>query len=127
MAYTNIARDRYNDGSDLTCHATTKITGKTFVTYAGEMHRDLITVTTADAGGPVAGVAKYDADAETLIGVARGSSRIITVTAGAPLAAGDKVEVGDGGKAVPLADGDLAGFSVAPAEADTDALISLAY
>ncbi|MCT1683256.1 DUF2190 family protein [Corynebacterium appendicis] len=127
MGYTNIARDLYNDGSDITCHATTEITGKTFVTYAGEMRRDLIAVTTAATGDPVAGVAKYDADAEELIGVARGASRIITVTAGAPLVAGDKVEAGAGGKAVPLADGDLAGFAVAPAQPDTDALISLAY
>lgn len=127
MGYTNIARDRYNDGSDITCYATAPVSGKTFVTYSGEMNRDLITVATATAGGAVAGVAKYDADADTAVGVARGASRIITITAGAQLAAGDKVEVGDGGKAVPQESGDIVGFAVAPAQANTDALISLAY
>ena len=127
MSYNNISHDRYNDGSDITCHATTAITGKTLVTYAGALKDGLITVKTAPAGGHIAGVAKYDAANGTKFGVARGSSRILTITTATALNAGDKVQVGDKGKATIATDGEVIGFAVAPATAGTDALISLAY
>lgn len=127
MSYKNIAHDRYNDGSDISCRAVATITGKTFVAYSGDLKDGLISVATATAGEPVAGVAKYDAKAGNNVGVARGSARVITITAGADLTAGTKIQVGESGKAVPAVDGDIVGFAVAPAAADTDALISLAY
>ncbi|WBT08983.1 hypothetical protein PAB09_01120 [Corynebacterium sp. SCR221107] len=97
--YTNQMLDRFNPGTDLTAVTATAVTGKTFLGYAGAMTRDLITVTTATAGKPTAGVAKYDADTNTLVGVARGAGRIVTVTAETQLVAGDPIAVGTAGKA----------------------------
>jgi hypothetical protein len=59
-------------------------------------------------------VAKYNQDAEQTVGVARGSSRIVTVTADGAITAGTAIIVGDGGKAQAYA---------TPAEGDTDPVI----
>lgn len=125
--FTNVMRDRFNPGTDLTAVATVTVTGKTFLSYAGPMNNSLITVAPATAGQNTAGVAKYDANADDLVGVARGSGRIVTVTAGAALTAGTGVEVGEGGKAIPATTGTIVGWAVDNATADTDALISLAH
>ncbi|QXB18934.1 hypothetical protein SAMN04488531_0497 [Corynebacterium coyleae] len=124
--YTNQTRDRFNPGTDLTAVAAVDVTGKTFVAYAGPMRKGNITVRPAAAGKPVAGVAKYDATTDHLVGVARGSSRVLTVTTDTPLTAGDPVEVGDGGRATKAITGTVVGWAADNAEANTDALISLA-
>lgn len=125
--YRNQMHERFNPGTDLTANVTEDVTGKTFVTYAGAMQQGIITVKPAPAAAATAGVAKYDAAKGDLVGVARGSSRIVTVTAGAALTAGTPVEVGDGGKAVPASAGVTVGWAVDDAKADEDALISLAH
>lgn len=123
--YQNIMQDRFNPGTDLTAVADTAVTGKTFVTIAGPMKGGNITVETATAAGAVAGVAKYDAAAGEFVGVARGSSRVVTVTAAAAIVAGAPVEVAANGHAVTATTGAVVGYAVDTAEATGDALISL--
>ncbi|AGP31523.1 capsid cement protein [Corynebacterium terpenotabidum] len=127
IGFKNPARDRYNDGSDITAQATAAVVGKTFATIAGDLTAEgLPTVKTAATGGNTVGVVKYDADAGEKVGVARGSSRVITVTAGGAITAGDEVAVGAGGKAVKAAEGAVVvGYSFNTVAAGADALVSL--
>lgn len=125
--YTNQMRDSFNPGTDLTAVAAENIAGKTFVAYAGPMRNGNITVRPATAGADIAGVAKYDAAADTLVGVARGAGRVLTVTAAGTLAAGDPVEVDATGRATKAGNGAVVGWAVDNAKPDTDALISLAH
>lgn len=124
--YRNVMRDRFNPGTDLTAYAQDTITGKTLVSYAGPMKQGNIAVATAAAGAAVAGVAKYDADAEELVGVARGSGRVVTIHAATSLTAGDPVEVADGGGVTTTSTGTTIGWAADNADAGADALISLA-
>lgn len=126
--YNNHARDRYNDGSDITVKATADVTGKRFAAISGDLDDGLITIGTAAPGTNTVGVIKYDAAAGELVGIARGSSRVITVTTGAAITAGDDVQVGDGGRAIPApaeSTGIIVGYSVNTVAAGADALISL--
>lgn len=125
--YRNEMRDRFNPGTDLTAVAAGAVVGKTFAAYSGPMIDGNISVATAAAGSAAAGVIKYDADVEEFVGVARGSGRVVTVTAGAALTAGEAVEVGPGGAAIPATAGMVVGWAVDNAEMATDALISLAH
>lgn len=133
MRFQNQMHDRYNPGTDLTCHATTAVTGKTFATIAGPMDHGLINVTTATNGGPVAGVFKYDQDANQTVGVARGSSRVVTVTADGPITAGSPVVVGSSGKATAYSAPDdsepaalIVGYAVDTVDDGDDTPVSLA-
>lgn len=127
IGFNNIARDRYNDGSDITAQATATVVGKTFATVAGDLTAEgLLTVKPAVTGGNTVGVVKYDADTGQKVGVARGSSRVITVTAGDAITAGDEVAVGADGKAVKATeDAVVVGYSFNTVDAGADALVSL--
>ncbi|PAY24654.1 DUF2190 domain-containing protein [Dietzia natronolimnaea] len=125
MTYNNPARDLYNDGSDITCRADAAVTGKTFAAVTGPRVDNLITIATAATGARAAGVIKYDAAADDLVGIARGSGRIITVTAGGAITAGDDVQVGTNGRAVTHTDGLVVGYAVDTATNGTDVPVSL--
>lgn len=125
MAYRNQMRDLYNDGSDITCAATAPLTGKTFAAIAGPRTGGLITIATAAAGERTCGVIKYDAEADGLVGIARGSARVVTVTAASALSAGAEVEVGTAGRAAVHDTGVAVGYLVDDVEAGADALVSL--
>lgn len=125
--FTNEMQERFNPGTDLTAVATENVVGKTFVNYSNAMQHGLISVATAQPGHAVAGVAKYDQDANNLVGVARGSGRIVTVTAETELTAGTAVQVGANGKATTATDGVIVGWVVDTATANSDALVSLAH
>ena len=127
MHYANQMRDIFNPGSDLTVIATTAVVGKTFAAISGPRSNNMLSVTTAEAGAPTIGVIKYDAAADEMVGIARGSSRIVTVTADGPIAAGSPVEVGAGGKAKTADTGSIVGWAVDTAADGDDALISLAH
>ncbi|QGS33960.1 DUF2190 domain-containing protein [Corynebacterium xerosis] len=127
MQYANQMRDIFNPGTDLTVVATTTVVGKTFAAISGPRSQNMLSVTTATAGAPAAGVFKYDADADDMVGIARGSSRIVTVTADGPITAGSPVEVGTGGKAKTADAGTVVGYAVDTAENGGDAMISLAH
>lgn len=123
--YSNPMNDIYNPGTDLTCRAAADVTGKTFAAIAGAMDGGNLTITTATAGSRIAGVIKYDAAATELVGVARGASRVVTVTAGAAITAGAQVEVGPAGAAIPHTTGEPVGYVVTTADAGADAYVSL--
>lgn len=127
MQYANQMRDIFNPGTDLTCIATSAVAGKTFAAISGPRSQNMLSVTTAKPGAPAAGVFKYDAAADNMVGIARGSSRIVTVTADGPITAGSPVEVGTGGKAKTADTGAVVGWAVDTAEDGADALISLAH
>lgn len=123
--YTNQARDTFNPGTDLTVKASTAVTGKRLATLSGDKASGHLTIKQAADGDLVAGVIKYDAPAGTLVGLARGAARIITVTAGAALTAGTEVQADANGKAIPATTGKVFGYAVTAAQPDTDAEISL--
>lgn len=125
MTYRNQMRDIYNDGSDITCSPTGDVTGKTFAAIAGPRTGGLLTIGTAPAGQRACGVIKYDATDGDLVGIARGSGRIVTVTAASTLNAGDEIEVGANGRATFHSDGVAAGYVVDDVDAGDDALVSL--
>lgn len=127
IGFNNIAHDRYNDGSDITAQANAAVAGKTFAAIAGDMTAEgLLSVKPAATGGNTVGVVKYDADTGEKVGVARGSSRVITVTAGGAITAGDEVAVGAGGKAVKATEGAVVvGYAFDSVDAGADALVSL--
>lgn len=125
MSYNNIARDYYNPGTDISATTTTAVVGKTFLKIAGPMSGNLMTVTTATAGEHTCGVAKYDAAANAPVGLARGASRIVSVTAGSAITAGSQVQVGENGKAEPLETGYPVGYAIDSVAAGDDAKISL--
>ena len=127
MHYANQMRDIFNPGSDLTVIATTAVVGKTFAAISGPRSNNMLSVTTAEAGAPTIGVIKYDAAADEMVGIARGSSRIVTVTADGPITAGSPVEVGAGGTAKTADTGSSGGWAVDTAADGDDALISLAH
>ena len=127
MRYANQMRDIFNPGTDITVVATTAVVGKTFAAISGPRSQNMLSVTTAKPGAPTVGVFKYDADADDMVGIARGASRIVTVTADGPITAGSPVEVGTGGKAKTADAGTVVGYAVDTAENGGDAMISLAH
>ena len=125
--YRNPMHDRFNPGTDITALATTDVTGKTFAAYSGAMKSGNISITTAQAGTATAGVIKYDAQTGNLVGLARGSGRVVTVKTSSELSAGDAVEVAADGTATLADTGIIVGWAADNADAGTDALISLAH
>lgn len=123
--HTNQMHDIYNPGTDLTCVATQNVKGKTFAAIAAPRGAGNIAVKTAQPGAAACGVFKYDADNEELVGIARGASRIVTITAEGTITAGAPVEVGTGGKAKAHSDGIEVGYAVDSAKDGEDAQISL--
>ena len=127
MQYANQMRDIFNPGTDITVIATDDVAGKTFAAISGPRSQNMLSVTTATAGAPTIGVFKYDAAADDMVGIARGSSRIVTVTADGAITAGSPVEVGTDGKAKTADAGTVVGYAVDSAADGDDAMISLAH
>ena len=123
--FSNPMHDIYNPGTDITAVATEAISGKTIVKVTGPMVSGLIQVAPAAAGEAAIGVAKYDADKGDKVGIARGAGRVVTITAGAAVTAGQEVEIDAKSTASPKSDGQAIGVAVDDAEAGEDAKISL--
>lgn len=121
----NLSIDVYGPGRDITGRATADVTAKRFLAITRNETDGNLAVAHATAGGRVCGVSKYDTESGDLVGIARGASRIVRVTAAAALAAFAEVQVGPDGKAAPLTDGSPVGYATTAAAADTDAHISL--
>ncbi|MFG1785686.1 capsid cement protein [Rhodococcus oryzae] len=117
--------DVYNPGRDITAVATAAVTAKRFLRITGNRSDGNIAVAHATAGGRIAGVAAADADADALVPIARGHSRVVKVTAGAAITAFAEVEVGADGKAIPATTGNAVGYAVTAAASGADAQISL--
>lgn len=100
------------------------VTGKRLVTYAPGGKGTAPNITTAVAGGVVAGVAAHDSLAGVAVNVE--STGVIPVTAGEALAAGDRVAAGADGVAVKAVDPAIViGTCTAEAAINTDAPIRL--
>lgn len=131
----------YEDGDRVTAEATAAVTGKRFVNAsANRLSGPMIPGTPqigasdpvdggniraahAAAAGAAIGVSSWDAAiGEKFDVLAEG---ILPVTAGAAIAAGQRVEVGANGTAVPLAAGVAVGVAVDGAANGADAQIKL--
>ncbi|WP_137725727.1 DUF2190 family protein [Prescottella subtropica] len=121
----NLSIDVYGPGLDITGRAAAAITAKRFLRITGNTSEGNVTVGHAPTGGRVCGVAKYDTASGDLVGIARGASRVVRVTAAGTVAAFAEVQVGADGKAAPLTDGIPVGYAITAAAPGTDALISL--
>ena len=116
----------YEPGRDITGKATAAVTGKRFLAISGNRSTDgNISVAHATAAGRVCGVSKYDAAINTLVGVMRGNSRVVSVTAAANIAAFAEVEVGTAGQAITKSSGVAVGYALTAATSGNDAEISL--
>ena len=117
----------YEPGADLTGHCSAAVTGKRFLAITGS--RDAtdnnLTVAHATAAGRTCGVSKYDAASGKKVGIMRGNSRVVFVTAAANIAAFAEVEVGSNGQAVTKSAGVAVGYAVTAATSGNDAEISL--
>jgi hypothetical protein len=126
----------FDAGEDISAEAEAAVTGKRFVDISdpqdgpANMGLDttasggLIQVSHAAAGGKVLGVASYDAAAGGRLYVIRGK-KVLPVKAGANITAGNAVEVGTNGQAIPLASGIAVGIAVDSASSGADCPIAL--
>lgn len=116
----------YEPGQDITGRASANVTGKRFLKISGNRGAaGNIAVAHADAAGRACGVAKYDAPSGEIVGVARGNSRVVEVTAEGAIAAFAEVEVGTAGRAKTIAAGKAVGYALTGAVDGADAEISL--
>lgn len=137
MSPSNLATPLYEDGDELTCFCTANVTGKTFVKISADRQAggfpagitDQITggnvsVAPAGAGDKVFGVAQYDQVSGNLVTVQR-AIKVMPVTAGAAITAGQEVQSDASGHAIPLAAGKAAGLAIGNAANTADAQIAL--
>ena len=117
--------DIYKPGTDITGRASAAVTGKRFLKISGNRAGGNIAVAHADAGGRTCGVATFDAASGSVVGVARGNSRVVPVTADGAIAAWAEVEVGTAGKAKTIGTGKAVGYALTAAADGADAQISL--
>lgn len=120
-----IAPDVYYPGTDLTGYATTAVAPFRFLTITADRTAGNITVGHAPAGTRSCGVSKSPAAAGELVGIARGSSRVVHVLASGALAAFDEVQAGADGQAVKKSTGIALGYAITSAAAGNPAAVSL--
>lgn len=134
---SNLATPYYEDGDEITGFCTAGVTGKTFVKISAARQAggprsgvsDSVTggnvsVAPAVAGDKVFGVAQYDQITGNLVPVLR-HPKIVPVTAGAALTAGQEVQSDASGHAIPLAAGKAAGQVIDDCASAADAQVSL--
>lgn len=121
----DLSIDIFNPGRDVTARATAPVSRSRLVKVSAGVDAGVPSVALADPGGRVFGVAKYDAAAGELVGVARGASRVVLIETGSALTAFEEVEVGADGVAVALDTGVAVGYAIDAATPGTAAKISL--
>lgn len=94
----NACQPLYLEGRNITGRASAAVTGKRFVKISGNGTEGLPSVAHAAAGQLVFGVSGYDAASGTSLPVIR--KGVVPVTAGAALAAGQRVQSDANGQAV---------------------------
>ena len=127
----------FDAGEDVSARAEAAVTGKRFVMIsdpqdgsAAAMGLDsaasggLVVCSHATAATKPFGVASYDAAINGRFYVIRGQ-KIVPVRAGANITAGQQVEVGTNGQAIPLASGIAVGVAVDSASSGADCPIAL--
>lgn len=125
---------QYHETGNVSFHAAGAVVGKTFVKVSANrtggpaLSTDLESMwvmSTCPAGLRPTGVAKYDV-ADTKPGGVHGQpGMIVPVTAGSAITAGQEVEVGTNGQAIPLATGKAAGQAMSGAAGAADCPIKL--
>ncbi|MEV6096035.1 capsid cement protein [Nocardia sp. NPDC051981] len=113
----------YAPGADITAVASTAVTGRRFVAISGNRSGGNLSVAHATAAGRKFGVAKHDAAAGALVGVARDG--VVWVRAAGTIAAFAEVEVGASGQVVAKSAGVAVGYAVTGAASGADAEIVL--
>lgn len=130
---TNVGTQYFETGN-VSFRATAAVTGKRFLGISGDvtggpgLSTDLENVyrcAHAAAGVRACGVSKYDVASGAEGGMHGQPGMIVPVNAGAAIAAGQDVEVGANGQAVPLAAGRSAGLAMSSAALGADAQIKL--
>jgi hypothetical protein len=127
----------YAPGARITARASAAVTGKRFLKISGNRtsasgsgltstaEGGVIQVAHADAAGRVCGVANADAGIGEMVGIERGNSKVVPVTASGAIAAFAEVEVGATGMAVTKTTGIAVGYAITAAADGADAQISL--
>lgn len=115
----------YRPGDEITCLATTAITGKRFVNITAnrDLSSGLIKVGTPTAAGKVFGVAARDAASGTRVVVMRVG--VLPITAAGSITAGSDVEVTATGAVVTLASGAAVGKAVENGTNGSDVLVAI--
>lgn len=116
--------ERYPSGRQVTCRATSAVTGKRFVKVSGNRTDNLISVAPCTAGAKAFAVAVKDAASGENVGTF-GVGFIVPVTCGATVTAGTQVECDSSGRAIPLASGIACGYATTGASSGADADIRL--
>lgn len=136
----NVCHDLFAGGvPDTTYRASAPVVGKTFVTISGDL-ASLIDITstslptsydsgnfvvaTCGAGVKAVGVAAYDQAANGILPVKK-RGKIVPVTTGAAITAGQEVQSDAAGKAIPLATGRPNGLAHNSAAAGDDVFVEL--
>jgi hypothetical protein len=103
----NECQSLFEPGEDLTGHCTAPVVGKTFLKVSGVTPGGLlggsenIRVATAGAGQWAIGVAGHDQILNGQVPMLNGPGKVVPVTAGAAITAGDKIMSDATGRAVP--------------------------
>jgi hypothetical protein len=119
--------------SDITGKATAAITGKRFVDVSAAMNPALntaldggvVSFAPAGAGVKAFGVAVYDAAINAMVPVVGTPGRIVPVTAGGTVTAGQEVETDATGRAITLATGKSLGKALTSATVGNDVFVKL--
>jgi hypothetical protein len=122
----NLANPFYDEGDEVTGYCTAAVTGMTFVKVSGPRQPGgpnlvsggitdsvvggTISVAPAALGDKVLGVAMYDQTLGNLVPIFR-SPKVMPVTAGAAITAGQEVQSDANGNAIPVAAGRPAGLA----------------
>jgi hypothetical protein len=140
MSPTNLANPFYEEGDELTGYCTAAVTGMTFVKISGPRQPGgpnlvnsaitdsvvggTVSIAPCVSGDKVFGVAMYDQTLGNLVPVFR-HPKVMPVTAGAAIVAGQEVQADANGNAVPLAAGKAAGLALDSCASGAIAQISL--
>jgi hypothetical protein len=131
--YTNPSLAYFENG-DVSFKATAAVTGKRFIAPSGDVTggpglstdlENLYRGAHAGAGVKPFGVSKYDVANGGVGGVHGQPGKIVPVTAGAAITAGQEVQSDANGQAIPLAAGRPAGLAMSGAANGADAQIKL--
>src|SRR3954468_5155373 len=121
--------------SDVTFQATAAVTGKRFLSISADItsgpglsatsEGSNLRMAHAAAGAKAFGVSKYDVASGAKGGVYGTPGRVVPVTAGGTVTAGQQVEVGTTGQAITLASGIAVGLAVTSATSGNDVFVKI--
>jgi hypothetical protein len=130
---TNVATQYFETG-DVSFRATANVTGKRFVAPSGDVtggpglstdNENMYRMAHCGAGLKPAGVAKYDVASGAKGGVHGQPGKIVPVTTGAAITAGQQVQSDASGQAIVLAAGVPAGLAMSGAALGADCQVKL--